>query len=877
MEDGMGSEWTPIARVKARLLRAGAEDPNSMQHFAAALYLADVVIRLHALALIAVAERQRPGFGDEACYELSRAVSTGAWLHALSRALARVDHVALSETQLQWLLTTRTWLTKRKRRDDEIVLAPLLGKTLELLEALKRDAGERDPSERGRSPIELMNAVVAIRNKTTGHGAYGAEFWAKHTPTVVAAAEWLAEQSPLWRAQLLLPIERKGEVVLRVLEGFEPASTLAAPEGFEFSGECSPLLALDADPIGALGDLIYVDPGTNLTYIANGAWRDSDSSAELLCHSVEAHEPGQGTIRRELPAYAIKPRTLAASETQGRESLDTEGGKLLNNLPPDMDGYVHRGDLEDRMRSYLLDVRRRHLINVRGPGGFGKTSLLLHLCHELIADDRLSPYAAIVWMSARDVDLTMSGVVPVARSEESIEDVWVRFAELFQEESDLVNARAFFEESMRNEAILLVLDNFETFENQEVAYVYLDELVQPPAKAVITSRHVFAGDSPLEVRGMSESEAEQLLLHAARSAGIEPLMTPEVRRRIFERCQGHPYAMKLVASQVRSEAGLTGLLSSVLRSSDLLDALFRRSLDDLGNDDDAVFLFLLLGRFASGLPEPAMRVAAEPEGIDLDRSVEALRRRSLVDVAARSDAARYDMPAMAREFAQRHLSGHVLRTEVDSTAEFLRRWPALVQGRVGEAAESMLAALAAQPSDAVLKERILSALRVLTSFDSGVWVHVARGERAVNEERMQWEDAYKRAVESAPDRADLLFEWSEATRDPDRQVELKVQAVRADPSNIALASRVANFLNGLYSRDRRRYQRIRWSALMAAVINALESRFAELDGEALSRLAWLYIHAGRASESRRVIERGLAVDYENESIRKLAIRQKIKF
>jgi hypothetical protein len=34
-------------------------------------------------------------------------------------------------------------------------------------------------------------------------------------------------------------------------------------------------------------------------------------------------------------------------------------------------------------------------------------------------------------------------------------------------------------------------------------------------------------------------------------------MTSEVRRRIFERCQGHPYAMKLVASQVKTEAGLT--------------------------------------------------------------------------------------------------------------------------------------------------------------------------------------------------------------------------------------------------------------------------------------------------------------------------------
>ena len=58
----------------------------------------------------------------------------------------------------------------------------------------------------------------------------------------------------------------------------------------------------------------------------------------------------------------------------------------------------------------------------------------------------------------------------------------------------------------------------------------------------------------------------------------------------------------------------------------------------------------------------------------------------------------------------------------------------------------------------------LSALRVLTSFDEAIWVHVARGERTIGSAHDVWEGAYKRAVEAAPDRADLLFfEWSEAT------------------------------------------------------------------------------------------------------------------
>ena len=86
-------------------------------------------------------------------------------------------------------------------------------------------------------------------------------------------------------------------------------------------------------------------------------------------------------------------------------------------------------------------------------------------------------------------------------------------------------------------------------------------------------------------------------------------------------------------------------------------------------------------------------------------------------------------------------------------------------------------------------------------------------------------------------------------------------------------------LNSLYSREhgeRDRYQPIKWSALMGRVIEALEGSFLELDGEALSRLAWLYIHSGRSNDARRVVERGLVVDFGNESLRKLAAYQKIR-
>ncbi len=89
-------------------------------------------------------------------------------------------------------------------------------------------------------------------------------------------------------------------------------------------------------------------------------------------------------------------------------------------------------------------------------------------------------------------------------------------------------------------------------------------------------------------------------------------------------------------------------------------------------------MFLLVGQFSSGLPEPALRVVTEERDVDLDSAVKALALRSLLELRARDSAwPTYDMPAMAREFARKLMAGHTLNTEVALAAAFLRRFPGL--------------------------------------------------------------------------------------------------------------------------------------------------------------------------------------------------------
>jgi hypothetical protein len=163
--------WTPVAKTYVRLSRAASEVPGSMQHFAAALYLSEVVTKLHALALLGILERheQTP---SALSFELARASSTGSWGPALRDATTRIQPSMLAGIGAdQWLAELRTWLTRKGRRPDEDALQPVLQPLAEPADLLA-DAGERTGARSPKTPVDLMELMVEVRNRTTGHRAY---------------------------------------------------------------------------------------------------------------------------------------------------------------------------------------------------------------------------------------------------------------------------------------------------------------------------------------------------------------------------------------------------------------------------------------------------------------------------------------------------------------------------------------------------------------------------------------------------------------------------------------------------------------------------------------------------------------------------------
>ena len=850
--------WTPIERSLIRLKRARAESAGSMEHFNACLHAADVLSKLTVLAVLGLEQAASGEPISQRAFDLSRANATGDWLRQLDGSLSQDQrNLRIDRHPAAWLDSLREHLTQASRRPDADLLQEVAAPLLEARNAL---VGDDIPANR-LTPRKMLGWFVEIRNKTVAHSALGSGFWRANIEPLSNALDWLIGATPLWQAHLLCAVPASTGIAGRLLVGADPSRAVdPGPLDLESCG------CLVDSFIWELPPLVWVRTSDNNTFIANGSWRDSDSSVEFLCHSIEASAGSEGCQRRSLPNLGTRPsERVVQSETHGLASF-TFSESALHNLPPAPDGYVARPTLERSLSAVCRDPLKRHLVNVKGFGGIGKTSLVLHLCHEL-AEDADCPYQQIVWISARDVDLGLRGPKSVTQAAATTADIWAQVAQLWEAEPD--NAQSTFESAVSSTSspTLLVLDNFETFSNQEEAYAYLDEVVTPPSKVIITSRHDFRGDFQIRVTGMESTEAHTLIRETARRAHREGLIDENVSGRIFDKCQGHPYAMKLVASNIQSKAAVSMVLAERLRDPSVLDALFRASVSELS--EEAEFAFLLASRFSSGVSEAALYVIAQPAGVQLTTAIASLRQRSLLD---HDDAGhRLVMPAMAREFARRFMAGHLHRTEVEAAELYLKRWPGLVDGRLVEAAEDMERSVLLEGPEH-LGRSTAETIRLLTAYDGRVWSRLARVLKATAASADEVDEAYKRAVEQTPSASYLLLEWADSVEDVDRQVELRVQAVTANPRDFKTASEVARVLTGLRARDKVRYDQLRWRSLMRPVADVLEQQTSHLDGNDCSRLAWLYLNLHDETSAKRVVRHGSRFDNENGNLRKLRSR-----
>lgn len=856
--------FIPIRLMKERLEIARQESDTAL--FFHLLYFGEMILKLTAGGLVAAIVDDRDRHRYRQLYRLVRADGVGEWSNSIDDILtgptaqfltpaAQVEQKELTQRQQEG-----TW------QYDSVYL---INCCLE----------EVDPG-REKLPVKIegrrwFSLFAAFRNKTRGHGATQGALCSKLAQTLERSINLIVDNFQLWRrswAYLYRNLSKKYRVT-RLTE---------LPGPFDY-------LRSDGTPILENGvyvqfdsharvELIFSDPDASDFLFPNGGF--SEKKFEQISYISD------NRLRGDASAYVVPATELPASETHGLGTLDVQGN-CFGNLPPLPTNYVRRPQLEDELFSKLMDDRHP-VITVRGAGGIGKTSLAITVLHRLTHEAR---YGAILWFSARDIDLLGQGPKDVKPHVLTEDDIAREFAQLIPPSQPIdknYKASKYLADSLTltsfGDPILFVFDNFETVRSPASLFSWIDTYIRNPNKVFITTRFSdFKGDYPVEVLGMSEAEANELIGETAHTLGIRRLLTPEYQRDLYRESDGHPYVIKILLGEV-AKAGRVQKVERIISGRvDILEALFERTYSGLS--PAARMVFMTLCNWRSTMPQlavEAVMLRPQNEKLDVDASIEELKRSSLIETRASGDGSVFlSVPLVAAIFGKRKLSVSAEKSIVESNSEILRFLGAAQRTDIQRGIGPRLKAMFSQMAEKLSKDNeklgeYLPIMEFVANRYPPAWLLLARlfEESSVENRLERAKGATSRYLELTPRAEDQLLAWKKlaeycrSTEDWNGEIHALVALAEIPNTTLEEISSAANRLNGIFVSHQLLMGDER-NLLVARLVKVMELHIKEFNATDCSRLAWLYLKLHMEDHARTLVDKGLALEPFNEYCLKL--------
>lgn len=857
-----------IDNVKARITLDQGE--GDIAYFYALLLQLEYITKLVTAGVVACLgdEPDRHKYSFE--HKLVRANSLGEWVETLN--------AALTGPAAQYFLPS----TSRIRRDlaERVAEGDWRYTVVRYLHDVAQQFG-LEPQKAAKVALrQFFELGVAIRNRTRGHGAPTSSNCSYACPLLADAIDHVLSQIELFRvpwAYLHRNLSGKYRVS-RLLGDSSPFDYLkrtrdvALPNGvFLYLDGCGPIHV----------PLVFSDPDLRDVFLPNGNFKSQ--TFEVLSYATNE------VARKDGAAWSDPPGRLPPSETEGRTALEPVGNTFAN-LPPMPVGHIPRNSLEARVREELEKADRHPIVSLTGPGGIGKTTLALAAIAAITNSDR-PPYDVILWMSARDIDLLESGpksVTPRVVRKEEIARAAVELLEPRERNQPGFQPEGYFQRILANGAAgptLFVLDNFETLESPADVFNWVDTHIRLPNKVLITTRlRDFAGDYPIEVRGMTDDEALRLIDQEAARLGIRDLLEADYKDELIAESEGHPYIIKILLGQVATERRAVKPERIVASTDQLLTALFERTYEALSPAAQRVFLLLCSWRvFLPAIAVEAVSLRPGNERFDVAGALAELQRFSLIEVIEpQTDSERFvGIPLAAAAYGRRKLEVSPFKVAVEEDRKLLMEFGAgkredaqrgvlprierLVRAVANRASEDPAALQAFVPILEYVASRVPKAYLRLAELVLETMGEQQAAERAKGYLRRFLETA---AVHEKLEVWLRLADLCRSTNDAIGEVHALSEAALLPVITTVQISVLANRINSRIRDLKGRRVEDVWSPevrlLIERVANAMERRMAELSADDLSRLAWLYLNIRREDRARGVVRIGLERDSSNE-------------
>lgn len=227
---------------------------------------------------------------------------------------------------------------------------------------------------------------------------------------------------------------------------------------------------------------------------------------------------------------------------------ELESNEVIENNLPITDhqetGFIRRDKLIKKIDQTL---KKNSVIVLTGDAGIGKTSIVLHKCHEIKKE--IGEYDEIKWFTFKTQTFSNNEIKELNKSFKS----YRHFLESFSKEKDENDQIKILLKYLTQKKCLLVLDNLETVLDQNIVkFIEASHEVDHNSKILITSREPIQSGVTIKITPFDDLSAESLFKKYSRYLDLEFLLkknSQEIRKLVNLR-ENNPLGIKLSLDDV---------------------------------------------------------------------------------------------------------------------------------------------------------------------------------------------------------------------------------------------------------------------------------------------------------------------------------------
>ncbi len=385
--------------------------------------------------------------------------------------------------------------------------------------------------------------------------------------------------------------------------------------------------------------------------------------------------PGATFIRKGSQTVAA-PTHWFANRLKDLNLLEPATPSIMNNLPSRhliYDRFVGREEGLKGVINLLIDERRR-ITWISGSGGIGKTAIAFRTAEEILASNNLiGELDYLVWVSAKDDALTLSGVEKRQPTLSSLSDLVKAIDQTTDNASDIStqhisvvrnasDALELLNSVLSDWTGLLILDNLETIQDDEI-FRFLQQL-PGKTRALVTTRQSTDrwGADTVKLDPMTNIEAVTLIKTEALRCGNSWLEGNEDAIQQVLKLSGRiPLAIRLIVPKLTSHKDLKSYKAlSGVHHNELLDFCYERSFKPLKPDQKELFFAISMFENGASLNDLSFMIDVSEYDYkryeDFKNSLAVLWMNSLALVRAEGvEPPRYEFHNLVREYAIKKL------------------------------------------------------------------------------------------------------------------------------------------------------------------------------------------------------------------------------